>query len=126
MLRLFPKPQDQEDELAIGKARFKVAALQAMPTDMIRRHPLSTFFGTTAIAIAIGALLGGRRSAPAHNGHAHAAAPAAPKSSWFGPLITMGSNLLQAYITKQMAAAHHASAEQTTAAAAATERAAGM
>jgi len=23
MLRLFPKPQDQEDELAIGKARFE-------------------------------------------------------------------------------------------------------
>ena len=129
MLRLSPDKQSQEDELEIGKARFKVAALQASPTDLtsefVRQHPWPTVLGTAALSLALGALVGGRRkvyvAADGTNGHAKAvhAAPPQPKASWMGPLITMGSNLLQAYITKQMSDAHEATATQATAQAAA-------
>ena len=129
MLRLSPDKQNQEDELEIGKARFKVAALQAAPTalasEFVRQHPWPTVLGTAALSLALGALVGGRRkvyvAAGDHNGHGKAvySAPPPPKASWIGPIITMGSNLLQAYITKQMSDAHEATATQATAQAAA-------
>ncbi|HEX8340031.1 MAG TPA: hypothetical protein VF624_03905 [Tepidisphaeraceae bacterium] len=114
MLRLSPKKQEPEDELELGKARFKIAAIQAAPSDIIRRHPFSSLLGTTAIAVAIGALAAGsrsRRAAP--TGHANgqtntAAPPPVQKANWIGPVLSMASNLVQAYVTKQMTDSHEA------------------
>jgi hypothetical protein len=113
MLRLSPSKESQADELALGKARFKVAAIQAAPTDLIRRHPWSSVLGTAAAGLAAGILLtprpvqhvhvDGPDAAPGKNGNGYKPAPPpAPKVSWLAPLVSMASNLIQAYLTKQI------------------------
>lgn len=58
--RYVPERQSDVNDLDLAKARLRVAAIQAAPTELIRRHPWSSVLGTFAAAVAISGLMGGR------------------------------------------------------------------
>lgn len=102
--RYVPEPHSDVNDLDLAKARLRVAAIQAAPTELIRRHPWSSMLGTFAAAVAIAGVVGGRSRKVVHTDGKHDNARSsggfALPAGFLQGVTNLAIQLTQAYVTK--------------------------